>query len=131
MLISAIAASMKPKPKKLLTVKKEKKSTAPTPASLKRMKENALAQTRAQEATEGVGCFGFPDVCVFLFFPKCVCVSATCTRVPCLCLVFCFSGRSWTSVRMIYKYVIYSYIYILTDTHTQVGDGFPLLFHVY
>eukprot|EP00913_Durusdinium_trenchii_P003061 g2830.t1 len=41
---------MKPKPKKLLTVKKEKKSTAPTPASLKRMKENALAQTRAQEA---------------------------------------------------------------------------------
>ncbi|CAK9002899.1 unnamed protein product [Durusdinium trenchii] len=50
MLISAIAASMKPKPKKLLTVKKEKKSTAPTPASLKRMKENALAQTRAQEA---------------------------------------------------------------------------------
>ena len=82
MLISAIAASMKPKPKKLLTVKKEKKSTAPTPASLKRMKENALAQTRAQEATEGVGCFGFPDVCVFLFFPKCVCV-CVCYLHPC------------------------------------------------
>lgn len=87
MLISAIAASMKPKPKKLLTVKKEKKSTAPTPASLKRMKENALAQTRAQEATEGVGCFGFPDVCVFLFFPKCVCV--------CLLLAPVFLAFAW------------------------------------
>lgn len=47
MLISTIAVSMECKPKKLLTGKKQKKSTAPTPASLA-YEENAVAQTRAQ-----------------------------------------------------------------------------------